>query len=64
LRQEIGSPLSPNERPAHDQRVAVTRAALADDTVFAYAWQKGRASTTLEQAIEVALAEQRGQNPA
>jgi non-specific serine/threonine protein kinase len=56
LREEIGSPLPPNERPHYGPRVAAARAALGDDAAFDRAWQQGRA-LTLEQAIELALAE-------
>jgi len=53
LREEIGSPRPPNERPRHDARVAAARANLRDDASFDRAWQEGRA-LTLEQAIELA----------
>jgi hypothetical protein len=56
LRTEIGSPSPPNERPHYDQRVIASRVALGDDAAFDRAWQEGRA-WTLEQAIELALAE-------
>jgi predicted ATPase/class 3 adenylate cyclase len=56
LREEIGSPLPSNERPRYDRHVAAARAALGDDVAFGRAWQEGRA-LTLEQAIEIALAE-------
>ena len=56
LREEIGSPLPTNERPRFDRRVAAARSALGDDAAFDRAWQEGRA-LTLEQAIELALAE-------
>jgi predicted ATPase/class 3 adenylate cyclase/tetratricopeptide (TPR) repeat protein len=54
LREEIGSPLPPNERPRYDRRVAAARAALGYDAAFDLAWQEGRA-LTLEQAIQLAL---------
>ena len=54
LREEIGSPIPPNEQPRHDGRVATARAALGDDAAFDLAWQEGRA-LTLDRAIEVAL---------
>jgi predicted ATPase/class 3 adenylate cyclase len=54
LREEVGSPLSPNERTRYDPRVAAARAALGDDAAFDRAWLEGRA-LTLEQAIELAL---------
>ena len=56
LREEIGAPLPPNERPRYDRRVAVVRAALRDDAAFTRAWQQGRA-LTIEQAIALALSE-------
>ena len=56
LREEIGLPRPPNERPLYDRRVAAARAAAADDTAFDRAWQEGRA-LTLEQAIELAMEE-------
>jgi hypothetical protein len=61
LREEIGSPLPPNDRSDYDRRVAAARAALGDHAAFDHAWQEGRA-LTLEQAIELALEEsvQRG----
>ena len=55
-REEIGSPLPPNERPRYGRRVAAARAALGDDAAFDRAWQEGRA-LTLEQAIALALSE-------
>jgi tetratricopeptide (TPR) repeat protein len=54
LREEIGSPQPPNERPPYDRRVAAARA--GDDAAFDRAWHEGRA-LTLEQAIELALEE-------
>ena len=54
LREEIGSPLSPNERPRYDRHVVAARAALGDDAAFDRAWQGGR-ELMLEQAIELAL---------
>ena len=56
LREEIGSPLPPNERPRYDRRVAEARASLGDDAAFDHAWQEGRA-LNLEQAIELTLEE-------
>ena len=50
LREEVGSPTSPNELPRYDRRVAAARVALGDDSAFDRAWQEGRA-LTLEQAI-------------
>ncbi len=54
LREEIGAPLKPSERPRYDRQVAAARVALRDDAAFDRAWQEGRA-LALEQAIELAL---------
>ena len=54
LREEIGSPMTPDERLRHDRHMAAARAALADDAAFNRAWQEGRA-ISLEQAIEISL---------
>ena len=54
LREEIGSPLTPDERIRHDRHMAAARAAVGDDTAFNRAWQEGRA-ISLEQAIEISL---------
>jgi hypothetical protein len=56
LRDEIGTPLSPADRPRYDQHIATARAALANDTTFDRAWQDGRA-LKLVQALELALEE-------
>ena len=56
LRTEVGSPLWPRGRPEYDRHVAAARAAVGDDAAFDRAWQEGYA-LTLEQAIELALAE-------
>jgi len=56
LREEIGSPLPPNELPSYDRRVATARTALGDDAAFDRAWQEGRAMP-LEQAMELLLRE-------
>ena len=56
LREEIGSPLPPNDRRRYVRRVAATRATLGDDAAFDRAWQEGRA-LTIEQAIALALSE-------
>ena len=56
LREEIGSPLAPNERSGYDRHLEAARAALGDDANFDHAWQEGRAMT-LEEAIELALEE-------
>jgi predicted ATPase/class 3 adenylate cyclase len=54
LREEIGSPLPPQEQRDHDRDVAAARAALEDNAAFDRAWQEGRA-LTLDQAIALAL---------
>ena len=51
LREEIGSPLPPNERPGYTRRVAAARAAHGDDPAFGRAWAEGRAMP-LEMAME------------
>jgi non-specific serine/threonine protein kinase len=56
LREEIGAPLPPYERPRYGRRVAAARAALRDDAAFEHAWQEGRA-LTIEQGIALALSE-------
>ena len=56
LREEIGSPVLPVDRPGYDRRVIAARAARGDDAAFDRAWREGRA-LTLEQAIDLALAE-------
>lgn len=56
LRQEIGAPMPPQDRPNFEGRVAAARAALLDDAAFDSAWAEGRAMT-VEQAIELALQE-------
>ena len=56
LREEIGSRLAPSAWPRHDRHVTAARGALGNDVAFDQAWQEGRV-LTLEQAIELALAE-------
>jgi hypothetical protein len=53
LREEIGSPLPPNEREQYDRDVAEVREALGEE-VFSVAWAKRRAMT-MEQAIAYAI---------
>ena len=53
LREEIGAPLPPVERPHHERAVAMVRTRLGEER-FAAALTEGRA-ITLEQAIEYAL---------
>jgi non-specific serine/threonine protein kinase len=54
LREEIGFPLTTDERLHHDRHMAAVRAALGDDAAFNRAWQEGRGISP-EQAIELAL---------
>ena len=56
LREQIGSVLSPTVKARYELRVAACRAALGDDAGFDRAWKEGH-TMTLEQAIELALAE-------
>ena len=54
LREDIGAPRSPVERPQYDRAVSAARAGLGDDATFDTAWREGRAMP-LEEAIEYAL---------
>jgi hypothetical protein len=54
LREQIGSPLTTDERLRHERRMAAVRVALGEDDAFERAWQKGRAMSS-EQAIEISL---------
>jgi hypothetical protein len=54
LRGEIGAPLHDHERSRYEREVAAARAATAEGTAFANAWEEGRAMT-LEAAVELAL---------
>lgn len=56
LREEIGCPLPPSDRPRHTRQVAEARASLGDDAAFDVAWQEGR-GMAMESAIEYALQE-------
>lgn len=53
IREAIGAPLPPLDRPRQEASLAQLRAQLAEDT-FAIAWAEGRA-LSLEQAIAYAL---------
>jgi len=54
LREDIGAPKSPGERPQYERVVSAARAGLGDDAAFDSAWREGRAMV-LEEAIEYAL---------
>jgi hypothetical protein len=54
LREAIGAPLPPVDRPAHEAAVQATRGLLGE-AAFAAAWAAGRA-LPLEQAVAEALA--------
>jgi tetratricopeptide (TPR) repeat protein len=54
LREAIGAPLPPDERPDYEREVAHVRAQL-DEAAFKAAWQEGRVMT-LEEAVAFALA--------
>ena len=54
LREEIRSPIRPDDLPENEQQVAAARIAFADDAAFDEAWQEGRAMK-LEEAIALAL---------
>ena len=56
LREDIGAPLTLQERPRHDRQVAAARTAIGDDAAFDSAWREGRAMT-LEQVVQYALEE-------
>ena len=55
LREVIGAPLPPSERPYHDRCVAAARTAVDDDNRFDAAWQEGSAMA-LEALVAYALA--------
>ncbi len=54
LREAIGAPLPPDERPDYEREVAAVRARLGE-AAFAAAWQEGRA-LSFEKALALALA--------
>ena len=54
MREEIGFPLTADERFRHDRHMAAVRAALGDDARFSGAWKEGRAMSA-EQAIDISL---------
>ena len=53
LREEIGSPLQPSDRPDYDRSVAAARTHL-DGAAWEAAWKQGRAMS-LEEAMDYAL---------
>jgi hypothetical protein len=55
LREAIGAPVPPVERPDYDRAVAAARARLGE-VAFSSGWAEGRAMT-LEQAMSYALKE-------
>ena len=50
LREELGSPMSPNELPRTDRYIAMARAATGDQDTFERAWRQGR-EMPLDEAI-------------
>jgi hypothetical protein len=54
VREEIGSPVSPNERVRQDRLVTAARTGLGDERAFGRAWKQGR-KLPLNEAIEVAF---------
>jgi hypothetical protein len=62
LREAIGAPLPPVDRPAHERSVAAVRAALGT-APFAAVWAEGRAMT-LQQAVAYAIDEPGADPPA
>jgi non-specific serine/threonine protein kinase len=54
LREEIGAPIAPAQRPWYDRQVAAARAVLGDDAAFDLAWQEGREMKS-DQAVRYAL---------
>src|SRR5207248_1325716 len=55
LRETLGAPLPPVERPDDERQKAIVRSAMGEEP-FAAAWEEGRAMV-LEQAVTYALAE-------
>jgi non-specific serine/threonine protein kinase len=54
MREELGAPLAPVDKPRFASEVAAARAALGDDVAFDSAWQDGR-RMTLDEAVLHAL---------
>jgi non-specific serine/threonine protein kinase len=53
LRQAIGAPLPPMDRPQYDRSIASVRARLGEEA-FAKAWEEGR-KMTMEEAVQLAV---------
>jgi predicted ATPase/DNA-binding SARP family transcriptional activator/DNA-binding CsgD family transcriptional regulator len=62
LREEVGVPLPPADRPDYDHSVAAARSQL-DEAAWETAWAEGKAMG-LEKAIEYALSEEEAASPA
>jgi predicted ATPase/class 3 adenylate cyclase len=54
LREEIGSPIAPNERLRNDRFATAARTNLCDERAFGRAWKEGR-KLALNEAIELAF---------
>jgi hypothetical protein len=54
LREELGSPMSPNERPRNERYIVMARAAARNDDAFDGAWQQGH-EMPLNEASELAF---------
>jgi predicted ATPase/class 3 adenylate cyclase len=54
LREEIGSPILPNERSRNGKYATLARQTAADQRAFDRAWRQGR-ETSLNEAIELAF---------
>ena len=59
LREELGSPMSPNERPRNDRYAAMARAATRDEGAFERAWRQGR-EMPLDEVIVLAFSQADG----
>jgi predicted ATPase/class 3 adenylate cyclase len=58
LRETIGAPLLPGDRPRYERQLKAARS-LVDEAVWEAAWEEGRAMT-LDEAVSYALAEEAG----
>src|SRR5262249_24470800 len=56
LREDIGSPMQPNDRAKHERGIASARSDLSHDSAFDACWMNGRAMS-LEHAVALALGE-------